>query len=272
MARRGDIDIDAPTMAIWGAIVFAIAVIIVLLVLRGMHAKTPEQICQLSLQAGSATTTRTLFCVHVTDNIVPMQCGRNFITVTEDKVVKNGEEATSSYAKRCPQESQGECLAKNVVAREMQACWRQFLEGKEVPFRSMEKNTFTSVFTNAREDTACFVCSEITLRTDADVAQLKEYLEHMRLQGRNDTYFEYLKDSPYCETQYSDSNSCWERYAAKNSIDQERLIKGKTYAVTLIRHSLDTCKNDRDPGKAPTLTVQVIPADEIKKYCTGVLA
>ena len=68
--------------------------------------------------------------------------------------------------------------AKEKIAGEMYACWRQFGQGKLDLFKS--------------EGIYCSICSRIKLETEDDITGFYEYLVKTNVPSLKTTYFEYL--------------------------------------------------------------------------------
>jgi len=284
-------------------VVFGIVMVIFAILYRELYdigdKEFTKKECQSSLLLTRSfdVATPKPICIKPVDNPIPIKCSRRFLTVTEHEVLKDGESIKFNYNPSCdgspidtsvkgrPPAWGGACLVENVLAQEMASCWGMFFEGEMPVFQQVDEELF-SIFSDTHR--ACFVCSEVTVSSKNDVENFVTYLKtNNALVAENavsgKTYYEYLarNKKAFCSTNLlGDSTTCWDGMAKNISywfnsdwpgVEQNTFETGKTYAVTFVRHGMSTCRDEDDPDDIPSMTVQLLPADSIEKYCGAVL-
>jgi hypothetical protein len=251
--------------------IFAIVAFSLFFFYRDLFQKTEGQYtrfeCQSSLLTAQAVDKAQPHCITEITNPVPLSCNRNFLTIDEDKIIKNAEE--TFYDPTCPSGGQT-CLAKNAIAEEMASCWATFFEGEKIVFQQLESKQETLLGTN----TACFVCGEFTLRTKEDIHEFKDHLKSMK-RSNGQSYFDYLSEHTYCDEEYLEGTTCWEGVAKRSSspIDTSYYKSGESYAVVFMRIGVAACDGpeDKDDLDPPTFSVQVIPTKNLLQHCNMVI-
>ena len=252
----------------------------------------------------------TWWCVTPASNPIPIKCSRRFLTVTPDDVLKDGKSVKFEYNPLCAGEEAklsaeegkvqvaGACMPEAVLAQEMASCWDTFFQGETPVFQQVEPD-LVKWFSENQHERACFVCSEVTLRSGKDIEDLQTYLKEKKRtnvkRGESKSYYDFLAKNPeaICNSDiraHSDDDTCWS--ALGKEIDsgwfhgpfhlapqnwpgalQGKVPDGKTYAVTFVRYGMEPqCQLDDDKSDLPTMAVQVLPAEEIGKYCDVVMA
>lgn len=268
--------------AIITVIVFAAVMILGIVIFNSLSGASKASFTDSECRA-SAMLTRagdlSPICSVKPQNPIPLKCERNFVTVDEE-VILNGEDVTKEYAGACPGGGTG-CIGEEALAKEMERCWRMFMEGEQAVFQQLEIDEWSlKSETNAR---VCFVCSEVTLEEGAP--QFGEYVRAMASK-KNITYYEYFT-SPraYCDPRIKEP-TCWEGMAKSgevtdwvggnkfDKIEQDNLPAG-AYAVVFMRRGMGTCEEKEITkeleAQAMTNTVQAVPAANISRHCGAVI-
>jgi hypothetical protein len=245
------------TLAIFVLIAFSMAFLYNRVFAEGKSVYTQKE-CQASLLLTESVDKAQPFCIAKISNPIPIKCSREFISIKDQKVFQNARE--TFYDNTCP-DGKKDCLAQNVIARQMATCWSTFFQGQHVVFQQVEEGYLPLL--NDEKATACFVCGEITI--DKDINGFKQYLKTAQYKSGLD-YFTYLSNTTYCYDDYKKDGTCWEGVAKEEGIDQDHLEAG-TYAVTFTRIGTSTCSNKVD---TTTMTVQLIPMKDISK-CNAVI-
>lgn len=270
------------TIAIFGIVLILLAIMYKTFYAVGQQEFTEKE-CQTSLLLTRAADVSPI-CKVEASTPVPIKCNRNFATVTEDSVSVNGKEMTSKYDATCPSGyADQSCLAERVVAEEMRKCWALFFEGEQPVFQQMEKNELSiTPDTNIR---VCYVCAEVNLQSD--VKDLRGYLKAQSIKGDRTYYDFFTNRKAHCDPKLRQP-SCWEGIAEHPELQHANwlpdkkwpklelgtLPKDQTYAVVFMRRGMGTCEDSKIKEGEPaalTNTVQVIPAEKIAQYCSGVM-
>lgn len=249
-----------------------------------------EKQCQASLLKDSISRSTRLFCFNPEKEIA-IKCERDFLSVSEGDVFRDGRELTREYDRACPDGYAGDdCLAQNVIAHEMAECWRTMFKGEKALFSAVELNSI-KVFSRKDALRACFVCAEVSI--DTEIRDFKGYLQKKRLDNE-DTYFSYIAENPsaICDRDLETlspghpgyTHTCWEGMAyglepdwsdsSWGTINYESMLPGR-YAISFMRRGLGSCESvdqDDDVGDGYlTYTVQAFPAEKAGDYCTMVI-
>lgn len=272
-SRKGDVSMHGAMLSV---IIFGIVMIVLILLYNMIFSLSKAQFtvqeCQASLLlTRAADLNKNAMCVAPIDNPIPLKCTRKFLTVLPDGVKE--DRGLSDYDYACPAgfESRS-CVGHAVIAQEMAACWDLFFTGEQIVFQQVEKKTGDW----GPKNSACFICGEITLRTDEDVQRFSEYAKLARF-DENATYYDHFNTpKAWCAKSYLDEKqACWDTYAAKQSpaIDQDTFRKGEKYAIVFIRKGMDSCNptEGERTESGVTFTVQAVPADKVSSYCDMVM-
>jgi hypothetical protein len=252
--------------------VFIVAMLVILFLFGYLRESTKAGFtkaeCRASLLLTRAIDSAQPICIVQVPNPTPLHCDRNVIGITNKEVLLNGDDVKQLYKLRCGTDAS--CVPKSVVADQLATCWDQFFQGQQPVFQQMEEDSY-KIFTYKDKKTACFICSEITIKTDADIEQFNAFL---KTKYKNSTYYDYLNTKGYCKAEYRTQGACFEGYAKAHGLNWDRLEKGKTYAVTYVREGLATCAANQAPSENPdlTMTVQLIPIEKVPEKCAVVLA
>ena len=276
-SRKGDVSMHGAMLTV---IIFGIIMIVLILLYNMLFALSKQQFtkeeCQASLLlTRAADINKNAMCVAPVDNPIPLKCTRKFITVQTDGVKE--DKGLSDYDYSCPAGFQSRsCVGHAVIAQEIAACWDLFFTGEQIVFQQMEKKTGDWSLGEWGKETACFVCSEVTLRTDEDVQRFSEYAKLARW-DENATYYDHFNTpKAWCAKAYLDeTQACWDSYAAEQEpvIDQDTFKKGEKYAIVFIRRGMDSCNptEGERTESGVTFTVQAVPADKVSAYCDLVM-
>ncbi|MDD9953871.1 MAG: hypothetical protein OXR66_06060 [Candidatus Woesearchaeota archaeon] len=242
-----------------------------------------KRTCQGSILATRSTDPLFgKFCVDMVANPATLQCPRAFITVQQDQVITKVkgrvEDIRSKYDARCDGSflpgGNGDCLAENVLAQEMQRCWIAFLEGSLPVFQNVESTWETILKDGKGSGTrACFICSEVTLTED--ITNFKDEYLYKKADG---AYYEHLARTreTLCDNDVrdlADTKLCWDAMATETTrwpaLDQNTVSAG-THAITFIRQGMMQTSSCTDED-IPSMSVQIIPDAAIMEYCTKVI-
>jgi hypothetical protein len=265
------------------AIIFLVAAIVILIIYNLLFTFTKSEFSQKECQTSLLLTRNldargNLFCVATVDNPIPLKCSRRFLSIRDDGPSESIG-MYHAYDAHCPTgltDTDGNCAAQNAVADEMAYCWQTFYEGEQRVFQQMEINSL-KLFSSKDDATACFVCSEVTLKTQVDVTQFTEYLQRAKMDSGK-TYYEYFNSrKAWCAQEYMEEDACWTGYGKSKGIEQDTLKTGQKYAVVFIRRGMASCDNEVEADTTLTTqhltnTVQIIPAADIAKHCNMVIA
>lgn len=269
-SRRGT---ESLSNALLAVVIFGISMIVVMMIYIMLFSFGKEQFtieeCQASLLlTRAADLNKNALCVAPIDNPVPLKCTRKFLTVESDGVKE--DKGLSDYDYNCPEGfSSPSCVGHAVIAQEMAACWDLFFNGEKIVFQQMEKKLGDF----GPRNSACFVCGEITLRTD--VQRFSEYAKLARYEDV--TYYDHFNTrKAMCAKGYFDEKqACWDTYATEQTppIDQDTFRKDEKYAIVFIRKGMGSCMDESpEPGDSEvTFTVQAVPADKVSSYCDVVM-
>ncbi len=253
--------------------------------LQGSSKEMDVAKCQSSLLLTKAVSDKAKGIACSVGSLTPftIDCPRQFVSVNNGEVNKNGKSATSKYDAKCPT-GESTCLQQNVVASEMAFCSNLFFNGEQVVLQQMEMSEW-SLLTPKDHMTTCFICSEITV--DKDTGDLLSFLK-AKTQKSGKTYYDSLANNKkaWCNNYYEkQSTTCWDgmRTAvdtstlgwAKNKPALDYTLKPGKYAVVFVREGLSSCDgetNDKKGDEYLTNTVQLIPADKISSYCNTVMS
>ena len=160
-------------------------------------------------------------------------CPKYRVFIGEDKTeIMRG---TDSFEKRKYDELT-EDVVRDVVAKEMLHCWRQFGSGKQ-PFFHVPTNWLQDII-KKKDLIGCRVCSDITFK-DVEAREfdgVKEYLDDASPSGllvsEDDMrYYELLAEhTAGCSDEYlsEDESNCWEDFAEEYDIDTDPVLDSKT--------------------------------------------
>ncbi|MGV8172328.1 MAG: hypothetical protein ACP5OA_06575 [Candidatus Woesearchaeota archaeon] len=158
-----------------------------------------------------------------------------------------------------------------VIAEEMRICKFEFADGKVEIFTNDEKTFDTQ--------NVCFVCSEINFEDTVNqrvLEDFREFTEKTRISNDDKTYFEYLTEDTVM------GNPMWSQPSFKPTYPYGNLSidTSKSYVVVVRKYSssnldflykgilLDSLIDKIMPLlKGGPLTVSIIPASDVNKYC-----
>jgi hypothetical protein len=222
--------------------VFVVVAVVMIFVYKKLFDVGREEFTEAQCQASLDLTRKfelSPVCIVTAPNPVAIHCGRDFITIEDEKVVKNGDDATKRYDAACPdkpvfeskdRESMG-CVAENVIAESMRQCWQQFYEGEVPVFQQYEydKASMTNLAKSLggeKEIRGCFVCAEIDVKKTGGVSHYGQYLRTAEFRKGKEmiTYFDYFTSKKaYCDpeliTRASGTDSCFEAIAFNQEKD-----------------------------------------------------
>lgn len=140
------------------------------------------EICRLSLLGQSATRKVPGTDISGPKTIIPLECPRRIVEISDNKVKVNGK--TSSYKIKNAEESD----VNKILAEELRLCWYKMAEGKVDVF----EDDFVVSGGNA-----CLVCSEISFnaQTNKEFSGLVDYLKSNKIPKLDATYYNYLSNS-----------------------------------------------------------------------------
>jgi hypothetical protein len=296
--KRGNFSLEAAIAVI---IVFGIVMVISIFVYKKLLDVGREEFTEKECQASLDLTRKfdlNPVCFVEAPNPVALKCPRSFMTVTDSKVVKNGDDVTEVYDRACPTREGADmfdrqastpqaCIAENVLAKSMASCWQLFYEGQVPVFQQLEIDEFS-----LKSDTfekACYVCAEIDIQTTNGAPNFRRYLQTQEYK-KDLTYFEYItSNSAYCDPELRKGGlTCWEAIALNQDdsfwtqfwnkevhkpLEDWNLPKGK-YAITFVRRGMGTCEKDNvaeGEATALTFTVHAIPVEKVSQFCDMVV-
>jgi len=257
--------------------------------------------CRASLELSSSINDKVVggrYCVLGTVAF-PLQCTRKFFTVLNDGGKpdvkdKNFDSVKNKYEVSCPAtgkyDSTNGCLPENVFAQQMTSCWDLFFRGEVPVLHQAEVNNLPGwvPYFNGGDTRACYVCAEIAYEGGRNF-NLSEYIRHA-MYNNEETFYQHLTNpSAFCDdgllnafaAKYPNKpKNCWEALAAASdtkkwsSIDIGNIQSGKSYSVIFMRRGMSSCDSDTDKtgDSLISMAVQVVPSDNINKYCSVVVA
>ncbi len=240
--------------------------------------------CQSSLLLTKAVAQKNPACTVGSLTPFNLECPRQFLSIKDNVVNKNGKDVTSTYSNKCPS-GEASCLQENVLASEMAFCWNMFFKGEEPVLQQVEKSDLIS---DSGTEVACFICSEVVI--DKPNSDFVKFLKEKTMDTEKMTYYNYLannskaicgRDSTCNGWGFSGigSGNCWDsmRKGVNDKPTLDTKLEPGKYVVAFVRRGVGSCAGE--DAKSPTWkrgnclvnTVQLIPSSKIGSYCNYVL-
>jgi hypothetical protein len=261
-------------------LIVAGAIVMLLFVTKFATRSTMEEstnACKLSVVTQSATA----FGMVSKTSFLDINCDKRYVNLYNTKVeiglsLENMNLVQVDYGNRKVKKFSrlNEFVVDQVVSEELHICKNEFGDGKIKIFPNDESGIFS-------DKNVCFVCSEITFEKTVDkqvFTKLLDYTKQTKFSSQgnaqSNTYYDYLTE----QTVFNES--MWEQATAKidPAYNNLSIDTSKKYLVFVKKYSYSGTKNVALNALIPfrqyaigekkdSISVGVIPADDINKYC-----
>lgn len=198
----------------------ALIIVLVVAILLFLYVRNLDSVsrstCQLERAVCKSSVLQQALVLIVSPDIINIQCPTYHIKFFDNHVERNFR-TVSVYDKESGRSVKKfkhltDDIVNQVVAREVECCWYQFLEGKENLFNL--KNFWPS-----DSSLNCFLCSEIAFDESVTQDEFKDFYEYTKnneMVNSEMTYYEYFAEEYRLYSPFYDKDAgrnAWEEYA-----------------------------------------------------------